>query len=104
MCAVLPLPGSPIFLESYDDPHLAAVLLKKFLREMPTPLFPSSTYETIARCPPVVASTSETSEWKTYVNDKILRVMHAPERALLSSIFCSSRASPFHLSLLVCRS
>ncbi len=38
-------------LTSYDDPHLAAVLLKKFLRDLPEPIFPESTYGTIRKCP-----------------------------------------------------
>lgn len=38
-------------LESYDDPHLAAVLLKKYLRDLPQPVFPESTYSTIRDCP-----------------------------------------------------
>lgn len=46
-------PGSPIELASYQDPHLAAVLIKKFFREMNEPLFHEGLYELIGRCPRV---------------------------------------------------
>lgn len=90
--AEVPFIGSPIFLSSYEDPHLAAVLLKKLLRDLPLPLFPASSYETIARCPPIPLSSDDrkddTEAWKTYIREKILAGMRANERALLSAIFC----------------
>ncbi|KAF8523336.1 hypothetical protein BU17DRAFT_43851 [Hysterangium stoloniferum] len=44
--------GHPINLETYNEPHLAAVLLKKFFRDLPTPIFPEECYSIIRRCPP----------------------------------------------------
>lgn len=38
-------------LEAYSDPNLAAVLLKKYLRDLPQPVFPESIYPAIRRCP-----------------------------------------------------
>ncbi|KAH8096615.1 Rho GTPase activation protein [Cristinia sonorae] len=43
--------GHVVSLDTFGDPHLAAVLLKKYLRDLPDPLFPESTYSTIRRCP-----------------------------------------------------
>ena len=39
-------------METYDDVHIAAVLLKKFFRDLPTPIFPEESYPAIRRCPP----------------------------------------------------
>jgi len=43
--------GNVVSLETFSDPHLAAVLLKKYLRDLPEPVFPESMYDTIRRCP-----------------------------------------------------
>lgn len=43
--------GNVVSLDSFGDPHLAAVLLKKFLRDLPEPIFPESIYGVIKRCP-----------------------------------------------------
>ena len=43
--------GNVVSLESFADPHLAAVLLKKYLRDLPDPIFPERTYGVIKRCP-----------------------------------------------------
>jgi Rho GTPase-activating protein 1 len=43
--------GQPVSLPYFDDPHLAAVLLKKFFHDLPDPIFPESTYSTIQACP-----------------------------------------------------
>ncbi|KAF5311643.1 hypothetical protein D9611_009519 [Ephemerocybe angulata] len=43
--------GNVVSLETFGDPHLAAVLLKKFLRDLPEPIFPESLYPTIRACP-----------------------------------------------------
>lgn len=44
--------GHPVSLETYGDVHIAAVLLKKFFRDLPTPIIPEESYPTIRRCPP----------------------------------------------------
>jgi hypothetical protein len=44
--------GNQVTLAQYADPHIAAVLLKKFLRDLPEPMFPGTLYPLIARCPP----------------------------------------------------
>lgn len=43
--------GQPVSLPSFGDPHIPAVLLKKFFRDLPFPIFPESLYPTIRRCP-----------------------------------------------------
>jgi Rho GTPase-activating protein 1 len=43
--------GGVVNLHTLNDPNLAAVLIKKFLRDLPAPIFPESTYPAIRRCP-----------------------------------------------------
>jgi Rho GTPase-activating protein 1 len=50
--ARLRVTGHPVSLETYGDVHIAAVLLKKFFRDLPTPIFPGESYAAIRRCPP----------------------------------------------------
>ncbi|CAE6442332.1 unnamed protein product [Rhizoctonia solani] len=44
--------GNQVTLSQYHDPHIAAVLIKKILRDLPEPIFSGSLYPIIARCPP----------------------------------------------------
>ncbi|CAE6487177.1 unnamed protein product [Rhizoctonia solani] len=44
--------GNQVTLSRYHDPHIAAVLIKKFLRDLPEPIFSGSLYPMIAKCPP----------------------------------------------------
>lgn len=39
-----PLPGKPVNYDDYDDVHVAAVILKTFLRELPEPLITFRAY------------------------------------------------------------
>jgi Rho GTPase-activating protein 1 len=50
-CLFIP-PGHVVNLETFGDSHLAAVLIKKYLRDLPEPIFPESLYPVIRRCPP----------------------------------------------------
>ncbi|KAF9026899.1 hypothetical protein BDP27DRAFT_1337162 [Rhodocollybia butyracea] len=43
--------GNVVSLETFNDPHLVAVLLKKYLRDLPTPIFPEALYPIIKKCP-----------------------------------------------------
>ncbi|KAJ7621909.1 Rho GTPase activation protein [Mycena polygramma] len=43
--------GNVVSLETFGDPHLAAVLLKKYLRDLPEPVIPESLYPVVRRCP-----------------------------------------------------
>jgi Rho GTPase-activating protein 1 len=44
--------GNVVTMGTIGDPHLAAVLLKKYLRDLPGAIFPEGLYQTIRRCPP----------------------------------------------------
>lgn len=43
--------GNVVSLKGFGDPHIAAVLLKKYLRDLPQPIFPESLYPIIQGCP-----------------------------------------------------
>ncbi|EIW81153.1 hypothetical protein CONPUDRAFT_165366 [Coniophora puteana RWD-64-598 SS2] len=43
--------GQVVSLETFNDPALASVLIKKYLRDLPQPIFPEHLYPTIRRCP-----------------------------------------------------
>ena len=43
--------GNVVSLETFGDPHLAAVLIKKYLRDLPDPLIPEGLYGVIRECP-----------------------------------------------------
>lgn len=52
ICYTLILPlGQVVTLPTFNDPHLAAVLLKKYLRDLPDPLFLETLYPVIRQCP-----------------------------------------------------
>ncbi|KAG8977160.1 hypothetical protein FRC05_002157 [Tulasnella sp. 425] len=43
--------GQPVSLAAWGDPHIAAVLLKKFFRDLPEPLFYEEMFPVIRKCP-----------------------------------------------------
>lgn len=43
--------GQIVSLSTFNDPHLAAVLLKKYLRDLPDPVFSETLYPVIRQCP-----------------------------------------------------
>ena len=43
--------GQRVDIVNYDDPHLAAVLIKKFFRMLPQPIFNENMYSIIRKCP-----------------------------------------------------
>ena len=58
-------------METIGDPHLAAVLLKKYLRDLPEPIFPEGLYQTIRRCPPPSDDPADISS-VIYLRDTLL--------------------------------
>ncbi|KAJ3819677.1 Rho GTPase activation protein [Lentinula raphanica] len=63
--------GNVVSLETFGDRHLAAVLLKKFLKDLPTPVFPETMYGVVRRCP---APTGDPGDMASvmYVRDVLL--------------------------------
>ncbi|KAJ6494155.1 CDC42 rho GTPase-activating protein [Mycena vulgaris] len=53
--------GNVVSLDTFGDPHLAAVLLKKYLRDLPEPIIPESLYPVVRRCP-MPSSSAEASD------------------------------------------
>lgn len=81
--------GNVVSLESFADPHLAAVLLKKYLRDLPEPIFPESTYGVVRRCPmPSGANGDNDAETATitYVREVVLPELVPCAQILLSQV------------------
>jgi Rho GTPase-activating protein 1 len=77
--------GNVVTLENFNDPHLAAVLLKKYLRDLPEALFPEEIYPTILACP---APTYEPDDWASvlYIREHLFPVLPRCNYILLSHI------------------
>lgn len=58
-------------MDTIGDPHLAAVLLKKYLRDLPEPIFSENLYQTIRRCPAPSEDLADVAS-VTYVRDTLL--------------------------------
>ncbi|TCD61399.1 hypothetical protein EIP91_008520, partial [Steccherinum ochraceum] len=103
--------GHVVSLETFADPHLAAVLLKKYLRDLPEPLFPESMYPTIRRCP---APTTDPNDMSSimYIRDTLLpeiphcayillsHVLHLLHEVSLRS--ASNRMDAHNLAVVIC--
>ncbi|KAG7096274.1 hypothetical protein E1B28_003722 [Marasmius oreades] len=76
--------GNVVSLENFADPHLAAVLLKKYLRDLPEPIFPEALYPTIRRCPPPTDPTDMAAVM--YVRDVLLPELPPCAYILLSCV------------------
>ncbi|PCH39832.1 RhoGAP-domain-containing protein [Wolfiporia cocos MD-104 SS10] len=77
--------GHVVSLETFADSHLAAVLLKKYLRDLPAPLFPEHLYPLISRCPTPTDDPADVSS-VVYVRESILPEMPHCSYILLSHI------------------
>ncbi|KAF8312119.1 Rho GTPase activation protein [Clavulina sp. PMI_390] len=53
--------GHPVSLSYFDDPNISAVLLKKFFRDLPQPIFSESMYPLIQACPLPTTDASDRS-------------------------------------------
>ena len=86
-----PASGHVMSLDTFNDPHLAAVLIKKFLRDLPTPIFPEHAYPVILRCPVPSDEPGDVSAI-TYIRETILPELPRCSYILLSHVLreCSS--------------
>lgn len=82
--------GNVVSLNNFGDPFLAAVLIKKYLRDLPEPIFPDRLYPIIRRCPPPTSDPSDMAAL-TYVRDILL-----PELVPCAYILLSNVLRKFH--------
>ncbi|KAJ7490694.1 CDC42 rho GTPase-activating protein [Mycena latifolia] len=112
--------GNVVSLDTFGDPHLAAVLLKKYLRDLPEPIIPESLYPTVRRCP-MPSTSSDTSDPANverdiasvaYVRDVILPQLPLCVYILLSHVLhlmhdvslraASNRMDAHNLAVVLC--
>ncbi|KIK61692.1 hypothetical protein GYMLUDRAFT_243378 [Collybiopsis luxurians FD-317 M1] len=103
--------GNVVSLETFGDPHLAAVLLKKYLRDLPSPIFPESLYPAIKRCP---MPTSDPGDMASvmYIRETLLPELAPCTYILLSHVLhlmhevslrsASNRMDAHNLSIVLC--
>ena len=72
-------------LDTFNDPNLAAVLIKKFLRDLPTPIFPERMYSVVQRCP-IPSNEPGDILAITYIRETILPELPRCSYILLSHI------------------
>ena len=86
--------GNVVSLESFGDPHLAAVLIKKFLRDLPSPVFGEGMYGVISGCPMPLGNGEEGEECAVrYVREEVLPLLAPCAYILLSSILRKASSS-----------
>ncbi|PPR07768.1 hypothetical protein CVT24_003718 [Panaeolus cyanescens] len=108
--------GNVVSLENFGDPHIAAVLLKKYLRDLPEPIFPERVYPIIRRCPWGVKNgeTEHEAEFAAmqYIRDVLLPELIPCAYILLSHILhllhdvslrsSSNRMDATNLAIVIC--
>ncbi|KIY65642.1 RhoGAP-domain-containing protein [Cylindrobasidium torrendii FP15055 ss-10] len=77
--------GNVVSLENFGDPHLAAVLIKKFLRDLPEPVFGEELYALIRRCPDVSSDANDMTA-VAYVREVLLPELEPCVYILVSSV------------------
>ena len=77
--------GQRVDIANYDDPHLAAVLIKKFFRMLPQSIFSEDMYSIIRRCPvPDDEGTKATSI--EYVREQVIGGLPGNAQVLLNAV------------------
>ncbi|KAG6887538.1 hypothetical protein C0995_014546 [Termitomyces sp. Mi166 len=103
--------GNVVSLKTFGDPHLAAVLLKKYLRDLPEPIFPEALYPLIRRCPLPTNDPSDVT-CVAYIRETILPVIPPCAYILLGQILylmhevslraASNRMDAHNLAIVLC--
>ncbi|KAI9058537.1 Rho GTPase activation protein [Trametes sanguinea] len=103
--------GHVVSLETFGDPHLAAVLLKKYLHDLPEPVFPERLYPTIRRCPPPTNDPNDMSSI-LYIRETLLPELPPCFYILLSSVLhllhevqlrsAANRMDAHNLTVVIC--
>lgn len=75
--------GQPVSLSQWNDPNLAAALLKLYFRKLPDPIFPASTYPLIRACPPPQSDSN--GETIQYLRGVLLPAIFPPSKLILLS-------------------
>lgn len=78
-------------MNTFGDPHLAAVLLKKYLRDLPEPIFSERVYGAIRRCPMPSDALTDMSSVQ-YIRETLLPELTPCSAILLSHVL---RMHPF---------
>ncbi|KAK2463764.1 hypothetical protein APHAL10511_004202 [Amanita phalloides] len=78
--------GNVVSLHTFNDPHIAAVLLKKFFRDLPEPIFPERLYPMIQMCPLPSPDPTDTSSIQ-YIQETVLPELAPCACVLLSHVF-----------------
>jgi len=103
--------GHVVSLETFGDSHLAAVLIKKYLRDLPEPLFPEKLYHIIYRCPTPSNDPNDMSAIG-YIRDVLLPELPRCVYILLSHVLhlmhevsqraASNRMDAHNLTIVLC--
>ncbi|EIW59301.1 Rho GTPase activation protein [Trametes versicolor FP-101664 SS1] len=103
--------GHVVSLETFGDPHLAAVLLKKYLHDLPEPIFPERLYPVIRRCPPPTSDPDDMSSIM-YIRETLLPELPPCVYILLSNVLhllhevqlrsASNRMDAHNLTVVIC--
>ncbi|KAI6023330.1 Rho GTPase activation protein [Pisolithus marmoratus] len=103
--------GQVVSLPTFDDPHLASVLLKKYLRDLPDPVFPETIYPIIRQCP---MPSEDPTDMSTiiYIRDTLFPQLKPCVYILLSHILqllhevslhsASNRMDARNLAIVIC--
>jgi Rho GTPase-activating protein 1 len=73
-------------LAQFADANLAAVLIKKFFRALPDPIFPDSTFFVIRKCPNPDSLDSR-EDAVEYIRDRIIGELEGNKQVLLNVVF-----------------
>lgn len=86
--------GQVVDLAQFGDANLAAVLIKKYFRALPEPIFPESTFMTIRKCPDPDEEENREAMIE-YIRERILGELEGNKQVLLNVVF--RKSSPIWL-------